>query len=735
MANFRKSFNFRNGVQVDDDNLVVNSNGLVGVGTTVPTETLDVRGTAKIVGLVTASHISTPALNVSGVGTFGTISDGKISISSGIITAVSGVVTFYGDGVGLVNIPTSQWIDTDVGLGFTSIYAAGNVGIATSDPRFSLQIGRNPNTSSGVGINSLGNILASGIITATTFVGELTGNVAGNLTGNVNSTGVGTFNNLKVGTVTIGSGVVTATTFRGTLVGDVTGTASTATSLSGTPNITVGTVTASKVVADLIEVPNTGVTTVSKLLHVGTGGTAFAALEGGRIGVGTAIPTSEFQIRKSSGSLLEVISDTGNARISVGQVTGVGKSTGVLRFGDTDKTLDLINNDTGNLNYYLHAGSAGVGTGRFEWVYGQTNAQLMSLTYGGSLGLCKTNKDNTLHVVGTSTVTGNAFFGNNVTILGSLSAASLSLPTLTGQLIGNVYASSGVSTFSRVETTSSITVSTGSSIGIGTTRPIVGLDLRAGTGLFGTLGVGTDAVGDGNALNIGGTAVIPSGSVGIGTTTLISTPPFGQVQVFNQIVDLYGSKLNVKSDGAVGFNTYLPRAIFDFGNVGSATTRPLMVVPNISSSTRNGIGQTPAASIIYNTTLNQFQGYVGSGASTTWVNLNEGAPRYSFTNSGSSAYVVSGTGITAGNTINTPLYLARGQVYEFVNNASSAHPLQIRVSSGGAAYDAGVTNNGTHTSGVIIFEVPLDAPNTLFYQCTAHSGMGGTITVYPNKIT
>ncbi len=608
MANFRKSFNFRNGVQVDDDNLVVNSNGLVGVGTTVPTETLDVRGTAKFVGLVTASHIFTPALNVSGVGTFGTVSDGKVSISSGIITAVSGIVTFYGDGSGLVNIPTSQWIDTDVGLGFTSIYSAGNVGIATSDPRFSLQIGRNPNTSSGVGINSLGNILASGIITATTFSGSLSGNI----TGDVNSTGVGTFNNLKIGTsVTIGSGVVTATTFRGTLVGDVTGTASTATSLSGTPNITVGTITASKVVADLVEVPNTGVTTISKLLHVGTGGTAFAALEGGRIGVGTALPTSEFQIRKSSGSLLEVVSNTGNARISVGQVTGVGKSTGILRFGDTDKTLDLINNDTGNLNYYLHAGSSGVGTGRFEWIYGQTNAQLMSLTYGGSLGLGKTNPDNTLHVVGTSTVTGNAFFGNNVTILGSLSAASLSLPTLTGQLIGNVYASSGVSTFSRVETTSSITVSTGSSIGIGTTRPIVGLDLRAGTGLIANLGIGTDAVGDGNALNVGGTAVIPSGSVGIGTTSLISTPPFGQVQVFNQIIDLYGSKLNVKTNSVVGFNTYLPRAILDFGNVGSATTRPVMVVPNINASTRNGIGQTPTGSMIFNTDTSKFQGYTG----------------------------------------------------------------------------------------------------------------------------
>ena len=140
MANFRKSFNFRNGVQVDNDNLVVNANGLVGIGTTIPTEALDVRGSATVSGLVTAASVNSTDLNVTGVGTFGTITDGSITISSGIITAVSGVVTFYGDGVGLVNIPTSQWIDTDVGLGFTSIYAAGNVGIATTDPRNTLQI-------------------------------------------------------------------------------------------------------------------------------------------------------------------------------------------------------------------------------------------------------------------------------------------------------------------------------------------------------------------------------------------------------------------------------------------------------------------------------------------------------------------------------------------------------------------------------------------------------------------
>ena len=50
MASIRKSFSFRNGVQVDEDNFIVNPNGLVGIGTSVPSEFLDVRGTAKIVG-------------------------------------------------------------------------------------------------------------------------------------------------------------------------------------------------------------------------------------------------------------------------------------------------------------------------------------------------------------------------------------------------------------------------------------------------------------------------------------------------------------------------------------------------------------------------------------------------------------------------------------------------------------------------------------------------------------
>ena len=111
MASIRKSFSFRNGVQVDEDNFVVNANGLVGIGTSVPSAFLDVRGTAKVVGLTTTND-----LFVSGVATATDIKVGTaISITGGGIQASN----FYGDGATLSNLPTSQWTDVNTGLAFT----------------------------------------------------------------------------------------------------------------------------------------------------------------------------------------------------------------------------------------------------------------------------------------------------------------------------------------------------------------------------------------------------------------------------------------------------------------------------------------------------------------------------------------------------------------------------------------------------------------------------------------
>ena len=186
MANIKKSFNFRNGVQVDDDNLKVSATGLVGIGTTVPTEALDVRGNAVVSGVT-----STVTLQA-GVATITTLNPTEIigagvSIKSGIVTASSGIITYFGDGINLLNLPTSQWEDTIVGAGVSSIYnTGGNVGIATTAALFTLQVGNDVNSGQkGVGISSFGDIKASGIVTATGFVGALTGDVTGNVTGNL----------------------------------------------------------------------------------------------------------------------------------------------------------------------------------------------------------------------------------------------------------------------------------------------------------------------------------------------------------------------------------------------------------------------------------------------------------------------------------------------------------------------------------------------------------------------
>ena len=102
---------------------------------------------------------------------------------------------------------------------------------------------------------------------------------------------------------------------------------------------------------------------------------------------------------------------------------------------------------------------------------------------------------------------------------------------------------------------------------------------------------------------------------------------------------------------------------------------------------------------------------------------------FTLTASGSNHYVYAQDNKFFMGATNDPvLYLRRGDTYIFINNSGGGHPFQIRGSNGGSAYSFGVTNNGA-SSGEIIFTVPMGAPSTLYYQCTAHSGMGGVINI------
>jgi hypothetical protein len=660
MANIRKQFNFRNGVQVDDDNFIVNANGLVGIGTTIPTESLDLYGNAKISGFATATELRAPTLVVSQTATIENITFNNsiigsgVSIRSGVISATSssGIVTYFGDARFLQGMPTSQWVDIDVGLGFTSIYAAGFVGVGTVDPRFTFQVAGNTSTTlagfaNGVGISSSGDILATGIVTASSFVGNLTGNVTGNVNGTINTTGISTLGvttatNLTVQQLSVSglstfagittvtgptlfakqlnvSGVSTFSNFITTpSLRDFNSLFGTASSTTTTFVVTVaakttnhryyGTGSANAYVIDGIESPFltllpgktyrftqedgtnsthplrfyyeadrttqyiTNVTTSGSVGSVGayteilitdttpvvlhyqcaahgymgnaaqfnsnivdtpyqittssglsvtgvstfTGASTFAntvsiagittitgstlftqqlgvsgvatvstRLYAEQIGVGTNSSSSDIHLLRSSLATLQVTSDTEEAIVAVGRSSTLDGNNGALIFGNTvgvypyslgGNTLDIVNYGTGNLNAYLDYGTAGVGTGNFNWIYApDATNPLMTLTYGGNLGLGITVPTNTLHVVGTSTITGNAFFGQNINVSGNtnisgnlnlLGGGSLNA-NLTGNVSGNVNSTVGISTFNNISVTNDLS-SFKSFIGIGT---------------------------------------------------------------------------------------------------------------------------------------------------------------------------------------------------------------------------------------------------------------------------
>ena len=110
---------------------------------------------------------------------------------------------------------------------------------------------------------------------------------------------------------------------------------------------------------------------------------------------------------------------------------------------------------------------------------------------------------------------------------------------------------------------------------------------------------------------------------------------------------------------------------------------------------------------------------------TNWVKQNGPIIRWSLAASGNADYVLTGPGFYAA-TNDPTLYLHRGTTYIFSNTVHANHPLEIRVANAGAAYTNGISGAGTAT---ITFTVPMDAPSTLYYQCTNHSVMGNTINI------
>ena len=627
MANIRKTFNFRNGVQVDEDNLIVNPNGLVGIGTSVPTETLDVRGTAKVVGLVTATDVFAETVRTSGVSTFGgNLQVGIVSVTtSGIITATSlaGVVTYYGDGGRLLNLPTSQWLDVDIGLGFTSIYAQGFVGVSTNSPIYPFQVagtaaGREFATfgATGVGIDSTGNIYSTGIATAKEYFGIGYGLTSLNATNiihgtldnarlpsNINVSGIITSQRVSTGALSVSNGlnvsagILTALggitgDLTGNVVGDVTGTASTARSLTDTPDIVVGIVTATSINSNI---STTGIATVTNRLFVEN-----------NIGVNTDAPAADVHIVKNSSAGV-LVTASQDAYVSVGNTLTRGELGGEIRFGNlsgsysSPHALDLANYDVGNINQYIHQGSAGINTGDFNWIYGQDQTVKMTLTWDGKLGLGKTIPDHELHVVGFATITEDLYVGDDLFVVGDTDlGGDLTVDgvfttnnlNVLGGINANLNNTSGVSTFFNIDVSNFAEVS---NLGIGTDTTLFNFQLGTSQDLANDLGIVANAA----FLGIGSEAIYPFVDINaVGKRAIIE---------------------------AVGVGTTRPKSAVDFRDAGkgyNSDAYRFMMVPSVSTSERNALDTVTdniGGAIVYNNSINAPEYYNGA----SWKSLGE----------------------------------------------------------------------------------------------------------------
>ena len=192
---------------------------------------------------------------------------------------------------------------------------------------------------------------------------------------------------------------------------------------------------------------------------------------------------------------------------------------------------------------------------------------------------------------------------------------------------------------------------------------------------------------------------------------------------------IVGSGVTLSSDGD-GFYTGVVTATSFVGDgtnlTGVANTGQILSETlTVSIGATIGIASFSSSGIVTTTDavgIVTYYGDVSNAAHQRWYLGANGTDDYTFV----------GNGCTI--TRHDPtLFLSRGGVYEFVNNMG-AHPFRIQMAyqnTSGQVFPHGVTNNAVST-GTLRFEVPLDAPNTLYYQCTSHAGMSGTITVYPS---
>ncbi len=467
----------------------------------------------------------------------------------------------------------------------------------------------------------------------------------------------------------------------------------------------------------------TGVATIGTLYASGVSTSFVSAvgIQSAGLAIGAGITQLNFI---GAGNTFEAVGNTVNISIAGGG--GGGGGGGAVSIGATAPT-DPSN---GDLWYSINLArtfvwydedALGVGSSAF-WVdaapFNLTNKYVSRFGDTMTAGLGFT--------AGTAALPTGYFVGDRDTGFYSPGANQFAISAGGNQVISADSATLGVSTntnISGILTATNVVATnqiTANSISIGGQSALTALAaVGLGTPIDPSSTVGMDVVYyTDRTIALGGTVTVPDSAD-------VAYTPYGDVVV------------NAGEEFTVSEGDQFLADVLGIGSLGTGQNTPGGVIRADQFTSRTGhapvfpFGLHAHTGIVTSTA--GFSGDIVSAAATfTTLNVTSlvgGGTEWTLGADGTNNYTFSGPGFTGAENDPT-ITLVRGQEYKIINNMG-AHPFRIQSTpngSTGTAYNDGVTNNDV-SNGTLTWDVQFDAPDILWYQCTAHANMGGIIYI------
>ena len=327
----------------------------VTTATNLTSQQLNVSGISTL-GVTSTTNLTSQQLNVSGVSTLGTV-----KISSGIVTATTGIITYFGDGSNLTGLSAGVSISTSAATQSQFLTFVAGTGTTTGFGVSTTGLVFNPSTGN-LGIGTTNPLQKAHI-----------------LGGLLVSAGSSTTQHITQKAYELNSGTLSWEGSAGQL-------------FSITNNLTLGSIFS---VNDVSGIPS---------IDVDANGTVSMVSYGGSVGIGTTLATQKLHVQgnvRIAGALYDVNNNVGTAG-SVLSSTGSGVSWIAAGSGGGGISSVSISTSAATQSQFLtFVAGTGTTTG-----FGVSTTGLVFNPSTGNLGIGTTNPQYSLQVQGNARITG-----------------------------------------------------------------------------------------------------------------------------------------------------------------------------------------------------------------------------------------------------------------------------------------------------------------------------------------